>query len=138
MACSVLLPRCILQWQLSGAAAGEDKKSAEGMKDTAEAVAEEESDGYVLDMRDGSDLERESDFEDAAEDRRAPVRLVSTLKSAIHQLFHVSNTSFGIAVVSAPDATRYGEDELKSGWTKVKLASPPLSISHTDDHGPHE
>lgn len=44
------------------------------LKDTAEAVAEEESDGYVLDLRDGSDLERESDCEAATEERIAPVR----------------------------------------------------------------
>lgn len=45
------------------------------MKDPAEAVAEDESDGYVLDMRDGSDLERGSDFEVASNERRRMVRL---------------------------------------------------------------
>lgn len=64
--------RCVFQWELSGACAGESK-SQEGLKDVAEAVAEEESDGYVLDMRDGSDLDRGSDFEAAAEERRASV-----------------------------------------------------------------
>lgn len=66
----------MLQWELSGAGAGEDSKSPEGLKDTAEAVAEEESDGYVLDMRDGSELDRGSDFEAAAEERRAPVSIL--------------------------------------------------------------
>ncbi len=56
-----------MQWELTGAAAG---GGGGGLKDVAEAVAEEESDGYVLDMRDGSDLDRGSDFEEAAEDRR--------------------------------------------------------------------
>lgn len=59
---------------MSGASAGEGKLASEGLKDVAEAVAEEESDGYVLDLRDGSDLDRGSDFEVAAEERRAPVR----------------------------------------------------------------
>lgn len=59
---------------MSGAGAGEGKAASEGLKDVAEAVAEEESDGYVLDMRDGSDLDRGSDFEAAVEERRAPVR----------------------------------------------------------------
>ena len=36
-------------------------------------MVEEESDGYVLDMRDGSDLDRGSDFEAATDERRAPV-----------------------------------------------------------------
>lgn len=57
-----------MQWELTGAAAGGG--GGGGLKDVAEAVAEEESDGYVLDMRDGSDLDRGSDFEEAAEDRR--------------------------------------------------------------------
>lgn len=60
--------RCVLQWELSGACAGEG--GGGGLKDVAEAVAEDESDGYVLDLRDGSDLDRGSDFEVAAEDRR--------------------------------------------------------------------
>lgn len=65
--------RCVLQWELSGAGAGE--ASGGGLQDDAEAVAEEESDGYVLDLKDGSDLDRGSDFEAAAEERRrAPVR----------------------------------------------------------------
>ncbi|CAM9158468.1 unnamed protein product, partial [Scytosiphon promiscuus] len=34
------------------------------------AVAEEESDGYIMDLKDGSDLDRGSDFEAAAEERR--------------------------------------------------------------------
>lgn len=42
----------------------------EGLKDTAAAVVEEESDGYLLDMRDGSDLERDIDFEEASDERR--------------------------------------------------------------------
>lgn len=67
------MARCVLQWGLSGAGAGEDNKPSEGLKDIAEAVVEDESDGYVLDMRDGSDLERDSDFETAAEERRALV-----------------------------------------------------------------
>ncbi|CBJ26175.1 conserved unknown protein [Ectocarpus siliculosus] len=60
--------RCVLQWKLSGAGAG-DSRSGE-LKDSAEAVAEEESDGYILDLKDGSDLDRGSDFETAAEERR--------------------------------------------------------------------
>lgn len=62
--------RCVLQWELSGAGATAE---GGGLKDIAEAVAEEESDGYVLDLKDGSDLDRGSDFEAAAEERRAPV-----------------------------------------------------------------
>lgn len=65
--------RCILQWELSGAGAAQDRKASEGLKDIAENVVEEESDGYVLDMRDGSDLDRGSDFEAATDERRAPV-----------------------------------------------------------------
>lgn len=65
--------RCILQWELSGAGAGEGDGG--GLQDDAEAVAEEESDGYIMDLKDGSDLDRGSDFEAAAEERRrAPVR----------------------------------------------------------------
>lgn len=67
-----IIIRCVLQWELSGAASAAD---AGGLKDIAEAVAEEESDGYVLDLKDGSDLDRGSDFEAAAEERRAPVSL---------------------------------------------------------------
>lgn len=75
--------RCVLQWELSGASAGEGKLASEGLKDVAEAVAEEESDGYVLDLRDGSDLDRGSDFEVAAEERRAPVRTNILLSVAL-------------------------------------------------------
>lgn len=57
-----------MQWKLSGAGAG-DSRSGE-LKDNAEAVAEEESDGYILDLKDGSDLDRGSDFETATEERR--------------------------------------------------------------------
>lgn len=68
--------RCVLQWELSGACAGE--VGGGGLKDAAEAVVEDESDGYVLDLRDGSDLDRGSDFEGAAEERRStPVSVVS-------------------------------------------------------------
>lgn len=59
----------MLQWELSGACAGEGGPGG-GLTDVAEAVVEEESDGYVLDLRDGSDLDRGSDFEAAAEERR--------------------------------------------------------------------
>lgn len=66
-----------MQWKLSGAGAG-DSRGGE-LKDTAEAVAEEESDGYILDLKDGSDLDRGSDFETAAEERRrVPVSNIGT------------------------------------------------------------
>lgn len=61
-----------MQWSLSGAGAGEDAGAARA-RDPAEAIAEEESDGYVLDLRDGSELERDSDFEAASDERRPPV-----------------------------------------------------------------
>ena len=62
----------MLQWELSGAGAGEGGGE---LKDISEAVVEDESDGYVLDLRDGSDLDRGSDFETAVEERRKqPVR----------------------------------------------------------------
>ncbi|CAM9524708.1 unnamed protein product, partial [Choristocarpus tenellus] len=67
--------RCVLQWELTGPGAETDSKMAE-MKDPAEVVAEEESDGYVLDMRDGSDLEREEDFETASEERASTAFLM--------------------------------------------------------------
>lgn len=75
--------RCVLQWELSGACAGEG--GGGGLKEVAEAVVEEESDGYVLDLRDESDLDRGSDFEAAAEERRkTPVNVC-----AVSHLEHV-------------------------------------------------
>lgn len=74
--------RCVMQWVLSGAGVGE-VSSAGKLKDTAEAVAEEESEGYILDLRDGSDLERGSDFEAAADERRAPVKF---LREGMHDV----------------------------------------------------
>ncbi|CAM9871632.1 unnamed protein product, partial [Discosporangium mesarthrocarpum] len=65
--------RCVLQWELTGPGAETDASKGE-LKDPAEAVVEEESDGYVLDMQDGSDLERQDDFEAATNEM---ARLVS-------------------------------------------------------------
>ena len=74
--------RCILQWELSGAYANEEAR--EGLEDTAKAMPEEESEGYVLDMRDGSDFDRASDYETAAEERRPPVS--ATIELASHAI----------------------------------------------------
>lgn len=91
--------RCILQWELSGACADENAPQ-EGLKDTAAAVAEEESDGYALDMRDGSDLERDIDFGEAADERRFPVSAAypNGKLHALHQAGDWTDTIRGVNI----------------------------------------
>lgn len=95
---ALTMSRCVLQWELSGACADENAPQEGLLKDTAAAVAEEESDGYALDMRDGSDLERDSDFEGAADERRFPVSAAypNGKLHALRQARHWTNTIRGV------------------------------------------
>ncbi|CAM9343527.1 unnamed protein product, partial [Hapterophycus canaliculatus] len=111
---------CILQWELSGAGAGEG--SGGGLQDDAEAVAEEESDGYVLDLKDGSDLDRGSDFEAAAEERRRAPAFGETAKA--RRRAGGTRTTEGGGTEAASDASGTGA-ALKSGFDHRGQPPPP-------------